>query len=49
MGELGRVSRLFSPLFGGHFTYAAVERGKESAIGQLTIAETRKFYKLLGL
>ena len=49
MGELGRVSRLLSPLFGGHFTYASIGRGEESAIGQLTVAETRRFYELLGL
>lgn len=49
MGELGRVSRLLSPLYGGYFTYAAFGRGKESASGQLTLAETRKIYELLGI
>lgn len=47
MGRLGTPSRLLSPLFGGFFTYASIEMGKESAPGQLTIAETRKFYELM--
>lgn len=49
MGELGITSRLLSPLFGGHFTYASVEKGKESALGQLTVAELRSFYEVLGV
>ena len=49
MGELGRVSRLLSPLFGGLFTYASIGKWERSAIGQLTVVETKKFYELLGL
>lgn len=49
MGELGRVSRLLSPLFGGLFTYASIGKKERSAIGQLTVVETKKFYELLGL
>lgn len=49
MGELGIISRLLSPLFGGCFTYASVEKGKEAAPGQLTVAEMRKFYEILGI
>jgi len=48
-GELGLTSRLISPLFGGCFTYAAVERGKEAAKGQLTVSEMRSFYEVLGV
>jgi len=48
MGELGITSRLLSPLFGGCFTYASVEKGRESASGQLTVAEMRGFYEVLG-
>ncbi len=47
MGELGVISRLLSPIFGGYFTYASVGRGKESADGQFTVAETKKFYELI--
>jgi 3-dehydroquinate dehydratase/shikimate dehydrogenase len=49
MGEQGRVSRLLSPLFGGFFTFASLERGNETAPGQMTIQEMRAAYKLLGL
>jgi len=45
MGTLGISSRLLSPIFGGYFTYASIGRGQESAIGQLTVAETKKFYE----
>lgn len=49
MGELGRVSRLLSPLFGGFFTFASLERGSETAAGQMTIQEMKTAYRLLGL
>jgi 3-dehydroquinate dehydratase type I len=49
MGELGRVSRLLSPLFGGYFTFASLERGSETAAGQMTIQEMKSAYELLGL
>jgi 3-dehydroquinate dehydratase type I len=49
MGEYGRVSRLLSPLFGGFFTFAALELGSETAPGQMTIKEMRSAYEVLGL
>ncbi len=49
MGEAGKVSRLLSPLFGGYFTFAALERGNETATGQLTIQEMQAAYEGLGL
>ena len=49
MGELGKVSRLLSPAFGGFFTFAALERGSETAPGQMTVQEMRSAYELLGL
>ncbi len=48
MGELGKVSRLLSPLFGGFFTFASLERGSETASGQITIQEMKTAYELLG-
>jgi len=48
MGELGKISRLLSPLFGGFFTFASLERGSETAAGQMTIQEMQAAYKLLG-
>jgi 3-dehydroquinate dehydratase type I len=48
MGELGAMSRIFSPFFGGAYTYASLETGKESAPGQLTIAGLKEIYRILG-
>jgi 3-dehydroquinate dehydratase type I len=48
MGESGKVSRLLSPLFGGLFTFASLERGSETASGQMTIQEMKTVYALLG-
>jgi 3-dehydroquinate dehydratase type I len=49
MGELGRMSRLMSPVFGSFFTFAALEEGNETAPGQMTIQEMRQAYDLLRL
>ncbi len=46
MGSQGLMSRLFSPLFGGLLTYAAIERGKEAAAGQITLTEMTQFYEM---
>jgi len=49
MGELGKTSRLLSPMFGAFFTFASLERGSETAAGQMTLNEMNAAYKLLGL
>lgn len=49
MGELGKISRLLSPLFGGFFTMASLEKGLETASGQMTIGEMLAAYQVLGL
>jgi len=49
MGELGKPSRILSPLFGALFTIASLERGRETAQGQLTVQEMRNIYQTLGL
>ncbi len=49
MGDLGKPSRLLSPLFGGFFTMASLRSEKKTALGQLTIQEMRKAYEALGL
>jgi 3-dehydroquinate dehydratase type I len=49
MGSQGIVSRILAPLFGGAFTYASAQTGRESAPGQLTIEALREFYRLLGV
>jgi 3-dehydroquinate dehydratase-1 len=47
MGEVGQVSRVLCPLAGGYFTYAAIAGGKESAAGQITVADLRKIYEMV--
>ncbi|MBI2852695.1 MAG: type I 3-dehydroquinate dehydratase [Chloroflexi bacterium] len=47
MGPLGLVSRVLCPLAGGEFTYASIERGKESAQGQMTVREMRAMYDMI--
>jgi 3-dehydroquinate dehydratase type I len=47
MGELGKISRFLSPLFGAYFTFASLEQGRETAPGQMTIDEMKATYNLL--
>jgi 3-dehydroquinate dehydratase-1 len=47
MGPLGRISRVASPLLGGAFTFSALERGQESASGQLTVGEMKTLLEVL--
>jgi 3-dehydroquinate dehydratase-1 len=47
MGPMGCTSRVLCPLSGGDFTYASVEKGKESAPGQITVAELTKIYEMV--
>ena len=49
MGELGKVSRLLSPMFGAFFTFASLKQGNETAAGQMTIQEMKNAYNLLEL
>lgn len=48
MGAVGQLSRILCPLAGGYFTYASVKAGRESAQGQVTVAELREIYRMLG-
>lgn len=47
MGAAGQISRVLSPLAGGHFTFASTGEGKESAPGQLTASVLRLLYSTL--
>jgi len=47
MGPLGIASRILCPLVGGDFTYASIEKGKESAPGQITAMGLRKIYEMV--
>jgi 3-dehydroquinate dehydratase type I len=49
MGRDGILSRVLSPIVGGEFTYASSHEGGESAPGQLTFAEMRAIYALMGV
>lgn len=48
MGELGKISRVMAPLLGAAWGYASLEKGTESAPGQLTAEEMRLIYRVLG-
>ena len=47
MGNLGIVSRTLCPLVGGDFTYASIEKGKESASGQITVEDLQRIYEMI--
>lgn len=47
MGEKGLASRILCPIIGGDFTYAAIEKGAESAEGQLTVEELHQIYRMV--
>jgi len=48
MGAAGQISRVLSPLSGGYFTYASIQEGSESADGQITAENLKKFYRIFG-
>ena len=47
MGELGKLSRIFSPFFGSVLTYASTAKGKETAPGQLTVDEIKTIWRFI--
>lgn len=49
MGELGKPSRLLSPLFGGFFTFAALEKTLKTGPGQMSIQEMKAAYQAIGV
>ena len=49
MGPIGVWSRIMAPFYGAVFTYASLERGLETAIGQPCITDLRQIYASLGL
>jgi 3-dehydroquinate dehydratase len=48
MGKLGTMSRIFGPQIGSYLTYAALEKGKESAEGQLNLDDMKTILGILG-
>ncbi len=47
IGGLGKITRIVSLFLGSPFTYASLERGKETAEGQLDRETLKKIYKTL--
>lgn len=47
MGPLGRISRIACPLMGGHMTFASLEKGQESASGQIPAPDMKKILEIL--
>jgi len=49
MGIFGRDSRTLSVFFGAYMTFASLEKGKESADGQMTVDEMKRTYNGLSV
>lgn len=47
MGEKGRISRVMAPVLGSYLSFASLDKGAESAPGQLTIEEMRQIQEIL--
>jgi 3-dehydroquinate dehydratase type I len=45
MGEKGKVSRLFSPCLGAAWTYASLNKVKDSAPGQMTVRQVKGIWE----
>ncbi len=48
MGEIGKISRFISPIFGAYFTFSSLVEGEETAPGQFGIENMRNLYEKLG-
>ncbi len=46
MGDLGEISRILSPLFGGFLTFGSLESGQESAPGQIPAKTLKDIYRI---
>lgn len=46
MGDLGEISRVLSPLFGGFLTFGSLETGQESAPGQIPAKTLKDIYRV---
>jgi len=47
MGKYGKPARVMSPFFGAYLTFASLNKGKESAPGQMPIEKMKQLYSLL--
>ena len=47
MGELGKITRIVTPLMGAEFTFAAPDKGDGTAPGQITTERMKEIFELL--
>ncbi|HOL06162.1 MAG TPA: type I 3-dehydroquinate dehydratase [Syntrophorhabdaceae bacterium] len=47
MGDKGRLVRVIAPFLGGVFTYASMEKGKETAEGQIENKRLKRVFEVL--
>jgi 3-dehydroquinate dehydratase type I len=47
MGPLGRISRIACPLMGGYMTFASLEKGQESASGQIPARDMKQILEMV--
>ena len=47
MGRKGRITRITAPLLGSPITFAALEKGKETAEGQMTLDKMKELYEMV--
>jgi 3-dehydroquinate dehydratase len=47
MGPRGRISRIFSHVMGSYVSFVSLEKGQESADGQISIGEMKKVLEIL--
>lgn len=47
MGPLGRISRIACPLMGGYMTFASLEKGQESASGQIPASDLKQILEMV--
>ncbi len=48
MGPEGQISRVMSLLLGAYMSFASLDKGEESAPGQLTVEEMVEVLRILG-
>jgi len=47
MGAQGKITRIMAPMLGSYLTYASLEKGGESAPGQMTVKEIKQVLRIL--
>jgi len=48
MGSMGRITRVVAPLLGAEFTFACLQKGRETAQGQIRVADMERALKEIG-